>query len=168
MVSIACAAGRQATPYRPRLLLATVGVRQGQARRELTPGHAAFSQFGLVRWQTIDMPQTYWLDLFRVETWQEFLDHGGDVTGFREKRWKTVQKIKHGDYLLCYLTGASRWVGLLEVTSEPVYDEAVKPVACNPVTTAEPIAYPAAATRAAARIHGDGGEDDDEGEEEDC
>jgi hypothetical protein len=65
-----------------------------------------------------------WLDLFTVETRQEFLDHGGDVTGFREKRWKTVQKIKHGDYLLCYLTGASRWVGLLEVTSEPVYDEA--------------------------------------------
>ena len=27
-------------------------------------GHAAFSQFGLARWQTIDMPQTYWLDLF--------------------------------------------------------------------------------------------------------
>jgi hypothetical protein len=50
--------------------------------------------------QTIDMPQTYWLDLFTVETWKEFLDHGGDVTGFREKRWKTVQKIKHGDYLL--------------------------------------------------------------------
>jgi len=59
------------------------------------------------------MPQTYWLDLFTVETWKEFLDHGGDVTGFREKRWKTVQKIKHGDYLLCYLTGASCWVGSL-------------------------------------------------------
>ena len=44
-----------------------------------------------------------------VETWQEFLDHGGDVTGFREKRWKTVQ-IKHGDHLLCYLTRASRWL----------------------------------------------------------
>ncbi len=68
------------------------------------------------------MSQTFRLDLFTVETWEEFLDHGRDV-GFREKRWKTVQKIKHGDYLLCYLIGASRWVGLLEVTSEPVYDE---------------------------------------------
>src|ERR1700730_14107767 len=105
MVSIACAADRQ-----------------GQARRELTrsPG---IQPSRLARWQTIDMPQTYWLHLFTVETWKEFLDHGGDVTGFREKRWKTVQKIKHGDYLLCYLTGASRWVGLLEVTSDPVYDE---------------------------------------------
>ena len=125
MVSIACAAGRQATPYRPAATAGYRGRASGAStRRELTPGHAAFSQFGLVRWQIIEMPQTYWLDLFTVETWQEFLDHGGDVTGFREKRWKTVQKIKHGDYLLCYLTGASRWVGLLEVTSESVYDEA--------------------------------------------
>lgn len=100
-----------------------MGVPQGESTQGTDASHAAFSQFGLARWQTIDMPQTYWLDLFTVETWKEFLDHGGDVTGFREKRWKIVQKIKHGDYLLCYLTGASRWVGLLEVTSEPVYDE---------------------------------------------
>jgi predicted RNA-binding protein len=100
-----------------------VGVRQGASTQGADAAHAAFSQFGLACWQTIDMPQMYWLDLFTVETWKEFLDHGGDVTGFREKRWKTVQKIKHGDYLLCYLTGASRWVGLLEVTSEPVYDK---------------------------------------------
>ncbi len=49
-------------------------------------GHAVFSRLVLGRWQTIDMPQTYWLDLFIVETWKEFLDHGGDVTGFRETR----------------------------------------------------------------------------------
>ena len=78
MVSIACAADCQATPYRPRLLLATVGVRQGASTQGSDAGHAAFSQFGLARWQTIDMPQTYWLDLFTVETWKEFLDHGGD------------------------------------------------------------------------------------------
>jgi hypothetical protein len=84
----------------------------GASTRGADAGRAALSQLWLARWQTVDMPQTYWLDLFTVETWKEFLDHGGDVTGFREKRWKTVQKIKHGDYLLCYLTGASRWVGL--------------------------------------------------------
>ena len=69
------------------------------------------------------MPRTYWLDLFTVETWKEFLDHGGNVSGFSDKRWATVQKIKPGDYLLCYLTRVSRWVGLLEVTSEPFFDE---------------------------------------------
>jgi hypothetical protein len=124
MVSIACAAGRQATPYRPA---ATAGYR-GRASGASTQGADARPR-GIqpIRARTLAdyrHAQTYWLDLFTVETWQEFLDHGGDVTGFREKRWKTVQKIKHGDYLLCYLTGASRWVGLLEVTSEPVYDEA--------------------------------------------
>ena len=69
------------------------------------------------------MARTYWLDLFTVETWKEFRDHGSDVSGFSEKRWKTVQKMKPGNYLLCYLTRVSRWVGLLEVVGEPYYDE---------------------------------------------
>jgi hypothetical protein len=56
----------------------------------------------------------YWLDLFTGTTWQEFLDAGAGVSGFRERRWKTVQRIKPGDYLLCYLTGVSRFIGVLE------------------------------------------------------
>ena len=66
--------------------------------------------------------RTYWLDLFTGTTWQEFLDSGGKVSGFRESRWKTVQKIKVGDYLLCYLTGVSRFIGLLEVTKAAYQD----------------------------------------------
>jgi hypothetical protein len=69
------------------------------------------------------MARTYWLDLFTIETWKEFQDHGGDVSGFSEKRWATVQKVKPGDYLLCYLTRVSRWVGLLEAVGEPFFDE---------------------------------------------
>jgi len=69
------------------------------------------------------MARTYWLDLFTVETWKEFRDHGSDVSGFSDKRWKTVQRIKPGDYLLCYLTRISRWVGLLEVVGQPYYDK---------------------------------------------
>lgn len=61
--------------------------------------------------------RTYWLDLFTWTTWKEFLDAGGMVSGFRESRWKTVQKMKPGDYLLSYLTGISRFIGILEVTS---------------------------------------------------
>ena len=30
--------------------------------------------------------------------------------------------MKIGDYLLCYLTGISRWIGILEVVSEPYKD----------------------------------------------
>jgi predicted RNA-binding protein len=61
--------------------------------------------------------RAYWLDLFTGKTWKEYLDAGGKVSGFRESRWRTVQKIKPGDYLICYLTGISRFVGILEVTS---------------------------------------------------
>src|SRR5919108_1221068 len=68
--------------------------------------------------------RSYWLDLFTGTTWEEFLAAGADVTGFREKRWSTVQKIQPGDYLLCYLTGISRFVGLLEATSPAFRDSA--------------------------------------------
>lgn len=73
--------------------------------------------------QTVLVARTYWIDLFTLETWREFLDHGGRVSGFSEKRWGTVQKIRTGDYLLCYMTGVSRWVGMLEVTQEPFQDD---------------------------------------------
>jgi len=66
--------------------------------------------------------RNYWLDLFTGTTWQEFLDAGGKVSGFRESRRKTVEQMKPGDYLLCYLTGVSRWIGILEVVSSPFKD----------------------------------------------
>ena len=62
--------------------------------------------------------RSYWLNLFSGDTWQEFKAAGGSVTGFREGRWKTAQKIRRRDYLLCYLTGVSRFIGVLEVISE--------------------------------------------------
>ncbi len=61
----------------------------------------------------------YWLDLFTGETWDEFIRHGGMVSGFRESRWKGMQRIKIGDFLLCYITGISRFIGVLKVTSAP-------------------------------------------------
>ena len=69
--------------------------------------------------------RNYWLDLFTPTTWQEFLQSGGKVSGFRESRWNTLQKVKPGDYFLCYVTGISRWIGLLEITSEPFRDTAL-------------------------------------------
>lgn len=65
----------------------------------------------------------YWLDLFTGTTWKEFLEAGAEVSGFRESRWTTVRKIKPGDRLICYLTGVSRFIGMLEVTSEPYKDD---------------------------------------------
>lgn len=72
------------------------------------------------------MARSYWLDLFTIETWKEFLDHGGDVAGFGETRRANVNRIRPGDYLLCYLIRVSRWVGLLEVAGEAFFDE--KPI----------------------------------------
>jgi hypothetical protein len=72
----------------------------------------------------VEGSRSYWLDLFTGKTWQEFLDAGAKVSGFREGRWKTVQRIKPGDYLLCYLTGVSRFIGVLEVMSDPFKDTA--------------------------------------------
>lgn len=65
---------------------------------------------------------TYWLDLFTWKTWQEFLNAGGSVSGFKERRGRTVRRIQPGDVLICYLTGVSRFIGLLEVTSDPYHD----------------------------------------------
>ena len=51
---------------------------------------------------------------FTGTTWEEFLDAGGGVSDFRESRWKIVQGIKPGDYLLCCLTRVQRFAGVLE------------------------------------------------------
>lgn len=64
----------------------------------------------------------YWLDLFTGTTWAEFLRSGAAVSGFRETRWPSVKQLRQGDYLICYLTGLSRWIGVLEVTGEPFLD----------------------------------------------
>ena len=64
----------------------------------------------------------YWLDLFTGTTWKEFIEAGASVSGFPESRWKTVQQVGVGDYLLCYLTGISRFIGVLEVVKAPYKD----------------------------------------------
>ena len=69
-----------------------------------------------------DKGPRYWLDLFTGTTWKEFRDAGASVSGFNESRRKTVERIRPGDFLLCYLTGVSRWVGILEVTSGAFQD----------------------------------------------
>lgn len=69
------------------------------------------------------MNRQYWLDLFTGKTWEEFLENGANVSGFRERRRKTAKKIRIGDYLICYLTGVSRLIGVLEVKSELYFDK---------------------------------------------
>ncbi len=80
------------------------------------------------------MSRKYWLDLVTGATWGKFLEHGAKISGFRESRKKTAQRISPGDYLLCYLTGISRFVGILEVKSKcytdntPVWLDEIFPI----------------------------------------
>lgn len=68
------------------------------------------------------MSRKYWLDLFTGKTWEEFLKNGANVSGFKERRRNIAKKIHPGDYLVCYLTGLSRFIGILEVLSESYFD----------------------------------------------
>ena len=69
------------------------------------------------------MGRSYYLDLFTGKTWEEFKKNGAKVSGFRRTRHKRAKTIKPGDYLLCYITGLSRFIGVLEVKSEPYEDD---------------------------------------------
>lgn len=69
------------------------------------------------------MRGNYWLDLFTGKTWDEFLENGAEVTGFRLRRKKISQAIQPGDFFICYITGISRLIGLLEVKSEVYIDD---------------------------------------------
>ena len=77
---------------------------------------------------------TYYLDLFTPITWTEFRKSGAKVSGFREHHWGRAGRLQPGDVFLCYLVGAKRWVGLLQVASDryrdesPIWAEEVFPV----------------------------------------
>ncbi len=62
---------------------------------------------------------TYWVSLFTLRTWEESVFAGGKVAGFRENRWNVARKITPGDYLLCYITGLSRFVAVQKVVGKP-------------------------------------------------
>jgi len=60
----------------------------------------------------------HYLDLFSPETYEAFNRSDQSVSGFRKRQEKTAAKIHPGDRLICYMTRMSRWIGILEVTSD--------------------------------------------------
>jgi hypothetical protein len=66
----------------------------------------------------------YWAQVYTRKTWEEFLNAGATVTGFRAtSRWAYIQnELRKGDYLLCYIKRVAVWVGVLEAVSEPFLD----------------------------------------------
>ena len=65
----------------------------------------------------------YYIDLFSPETYNTFTQSNQSVSGFRERQRSIAARVKPGDKLVCYVTKLSRWVGILEVTSEYFIDD---------------------------------------------
>jgi hypothetical protein len=68
-------------------------------------------------------PKGYWAVTFTLKTWAEAQAAGGNVVGFRASSKGNFQKMAVGDYLLCYLTGVSRFVAVQEVESGVFVDD---------------------------------------------
>jgi predicted RNA-binding protein len=64
----------------------------------------------------------YYLNLFSPETYEAFITSGKSISGFRITQRNAASKIKPGDKFMCYITKLSRWVGILEVASDPFQD----------------------------------------------
>jgi len=67
--------------------------------------------------------RNYWLNLFTGKTWEELLKAGAEISGFRSRKQKLAKQIDIGDYFICYLTGVSRFIGILEVQSRCFFDD---------------------------------------------
>jgi hypothetical protein len=61
------------------------------------------------------MPTNYWLTVFNLKTWDDFVIGGQAVAGFPESAKNIVLKIRLNDYLLCYLMGISRFIAVVQV-----------------------------------------------------
>ncbi len=65
----------------------------------------------------------YYTNLFSPETYEAFERSGREVSGFRTRQLAWAKRIKPGDRFICYMTKLSRWIGVLEVASEPFIDD---------------------------------------------
>jgi hypothetical protein len=94
---------------------------------------------------SLGLEGSYWLDLFTGTTWMEFRAAGARITGFRPRMRNSVARIRKGDILLCYLTGAMRWVGALQAVGSsndrrPIWTESDFPerLEVKPLIVLEP------------------------------
>ena len=72
----------------------------------------------------------YMLHVFTPETWLSFRRAGARITGFVPRYQRASEGVREGDILLCYLTGLSRWCGMLEVESGVYEDDS--PIYADP------------------------------------
>jgi len=68
------------------------------------------------------MERQYYLALFNEETWTQFLGQR-EIYGTTKKGITAANKINIGDFLICYVSKKSKFVGILEVVTKAYYDE---------------------------------------------
>jgi hypothetical protein len=69
------------------------------------------------------MAPAYWFNVFTEETWHEAERIGFSVSGFSRTRYSTVQRLKPGDVLICYLKGLKLLTGALRVSGNAYLSE---------------------------------------------
>ncbi len=85
------------------------------------------------------------LGVFTVESWREFLRHGGQVMGFNDKKAGIASRLLPGDRILCYLSKVSAFAGWMEVTgpsyvdTKPLWSDGLYPIRL-PVRVVEELA----------------------------
>ena len=74
------------------------------------------------------------LGVFTVDSWREFLRHGGQVMGFNAKKEGIASRLLPGDRILCYLSKVSAFAGWMEVTgpsyldNRPLWSDGLYPI----------------------------------------
>ncbi len=61
----------------------------------------------------------YFIDLFSPDNYATFTKSDRTISGFRLRQRGVASRIKQGDCLVGYITGLSRWCGLLDVVEGP-------------------------------------------------
>jgi hypothetical protein len=68
------------------------------------------------------MSPKYYLAIFTVTSWREFLSNGARIYGTTGNQQIRAKKLQKGDFLICYITGFSEFVGILEIQSGAYFD----------------------------------------------
>lgn len=65
----------------------------------------------------------HFLAVFSPDTHAAFTASDRRVMGFKDRQRKAAARVGEGDLLLCYVTGSSRWTGVLRIDG-PAYEDA--------------------------------------------
>ena len=66
---------------------------------------------------------SFWIVVTGLEIYDKTKNLEFKRHGFKSTRNKLVQKIASGDCLIFYITGKKQFAGIVEVTSEVIYDD---------------------------------------------